>query len=310
MGLTEGPVLPVMQSIMAVESSESRRGFNMTVLQSVSGTLIATVIAPPILVGLANAYNWRVAFFLTLVPGLIISIFLAKFLREPKNIEIPHSVVRQRSKGRINYGELFRNSNVWVCLALAVCMNLWFMSIFTFGPLYLTEARHLSPTMMSLIMSALGLGGTVWGLIVPALSDRFGRKPIMVIFSAIAGLTPFSLLAVSNTTWLIVCVVLFNVIGGPMGLYMATIPAESVPAKYIAGTMGLIQGFGTLFAMFASTMGGILADRYGLSIVLWIGALAALVAGIISLLLYETAPVKLRRRASGLQVTPTEGFGE
>lgn len=310
MGLIEGPILPVMQSVMAVESSETRRGFNMTVLQSVSGTLIATVAAPPILVALATHYSWRIAFFLTLVPGLIISILIAKFVREPKTKEVPFAAVRQKSKERVNYGDIFRNRNIWVCLGIGVCVHLWFGAIFGFGPLFMTEARHLSPTTMSLVMSALGLGGTVWGLIVPALSDRFGRKPIMVIFSLIGALVPLSLLVIPNITWMIVCVVLFNVAGGPAGLYMATIPAESVPSKYVAGAMGLIQGFGALLGVVTSTVNGMLADHYGLPVLLWIGTIASAIAGPLSLLLYETAPVKLRARAARMGALSTSTASE
>ncbi|MBV9561373.1 MAG: MFS transporter, partial [Bradyrhizobium sp.] len=61
MGLAEGPVLPIAQSIMSAESSEHRRGFNMGVLQNFFSALLSNLAAPLVLVAIGQAYGWRAA---------------------------------------------------------------------------------------------------------------------------------------------------------------------------------------------------------------------------------------------------------
>jgi sugar phosphate permease len=80
---------------------------------------------------------------------------------------------------------------------------------------------------------------------------------------------------------------------------MATIPAESVPSRAIASALGLIMGAGELIGGFvAPTVAGFAADRYGLSLAMWMSAAGAILAGILSFGLVETAPAVLRRRAA------------
>ena len=91
-GLFEGPFLPIAQSVMAIESTPSRRGFNMGFIQVTPTGLIGGVLAPLILVAIANAFDWRAAFYFTLLPGLIMAFVMMKFCgnqkwkRQRKNI--------------------------------------------------------------------------------------------------------------------------------------------------------------------------------------------------------------------------------
>ncbi len=69
MGMAEGPILPIAQSLVAIESSAAKRGHNMGVMQNFGSNLLGSFAAPLILVAVASAYNWRWAFFLSGVPG-------------------------------------------------------------------------------------------------------------------------------------------------------------------------------------------------------------------------------------------------
>ncbi len=55
MGLAEGPILPIAQSLVVLESSESRRGFNMGVMQNLGSNLIGSFAGPVILTALAQS---------------------------------------------------------------------------------------------------------------------------------------------------------------------------------------------------------------------------------------------------------------
>src|SRR5213595_488801 len=56
MGLLEGPITPITQSILAVESSPSCRGFNMGFTMNTGNAVFGSFLAPLIIVGLANAF--------------------------------------------------------------------------------------------------------------------------------------------------------------------------------------------------------------------------------------------------------------
>src|SRR6202451_4016818 len=83
MGLAEGPILPVAQSLVAIESTAARRGNNMGVMQNFGSNLLGSFVAPLVLVAIASAFSWRWAFYLSGVPGLIMALLIAKYVRQP-----------------------------------------------------------------------------------------------------------------------------------------------------------------------------------------------------------------------------------
>ena len=84
MGIAEGPLMPICLAIMTVESSPMRRGLNIGIVQSVFSSLLGAAIAPLVLVQLAELFSWRVAFFLSGIPGILCAIAVMIWVREPQ----------------------------------------------------------------------------------------------------------------------------------------------------------------------------------------------------------------------------------
>ena len=65
MGTVEGPFLPICLAILPAVTAQQRRGLNAGIIQNVFGSVIGTVLAPIVLVALAEAYSWHAAFYLS-----------------------------------------------------------------------------------------------------------------------------------------------------------------------------------------------------------------------------------------------------
>jgi MFS family permease len=74
MGFAEGPFLPICFSVMNVVSSPKRRGVNAGLMQNFFASLLGTSLAPLVLPWLAEVYDWRTAFYLSAIPGLICAV--------------------------------------------------------------------------------------------------------------------------------------------------------------------------------------------------------------------------------------------
>ena len=83
-GCTRGSDYTDYQSILAVESSEKRRRFNMGFTMNTGNAVFGSLLAPLIIVALANAFDWHTAFYLTIIPGIILAFFILKSVRNPK----------------------------------------------------------------------------------------------------------------------------------------------------------------------------------------------------------------------------------
>jgi len=294
MGLAEGPILPLSQSMMVEASSPHRRGLNMGLLQGSAAGLFGAVIGPPVLIALAEAYGWRHAFIVSLLPGLLIAWLIWRYVRQ----DAPRRAQVSNAKPSANRLELLKSRNIVLCTLISCVFLTWFVILISFTPTFLVSVRGYSAPSMGAIMSCLGAAWVVWGFVVPSISDRIGRRPTLVLFSLIAACCPIALLYAPSPMVLGVLMVLTYTGLGCFTLFMSTIPAETVPREVMATALGMIMGVGELVGGFvAPTVAGFAADQFGLSIVMWISCGGALLAAGLSLLLKETAPSVLQRRS-------------
>ncbi|AQZ65141.1 Major facilitator family transporter [[Actinomadura] parvosata subsp. kistnae] len=295
MGTAEGAVLPMAQSLMVEASRESRRGFNMGLLQGSSAGLLGGIVAPLVVVWLAETYDWRVAFYVTIVPGLIMAALIWKFVRE----RAPRAPQVREETVKVPLGEVLRLRNIVVCMLIACCYLTWFVTIITFTPTYLTQVKGFDPGTMSGVMTCLGVAWVLWGFATPAISDRIGRKPALIGFTALAVCCPLAVVFVESPVLLGALMVVTYTGLGCFTLFMATIPAETVPRAALATALGVIMGVGELAGGFLGPMvAGWASDQWGLRAAMFIAAAGALAVVGFCFLLKETAPAVLRRRAA------------
>ncbi|WP_053847213.1 MFS transporter [Streptomyces sp. NRRL B-24085] len=303
MGVAEGAVLPLAQSLMVEASRENRRGLNMGLLQGSSAGLMGGIVAPLAVVWIAELHGWRTALLVTIVPGLLIAAWIAKSVREVPpggraRIAAADVLHETTADPKPSVREVLGHRNIVLCMAIACCYLTWFIVIVTFTPTYLLTVKGFSPSTMSGVMTCLGVGWVLWGFLTPAVSDRVGRKPTMIAFSVSAALCPLAIVYVSDPVALGLVVVLTYTGLGCFTLFMATIPAETVPRGALATALGLVMGVGELAGGFlAPVIAGRASDVWGLQTAMFISTGGAVAVVLLSFGLRETAPRVLRRRA-------------
>ena len=301
MGMVEGPILPISLAIMNAESTPSRRGINAGILQTFFGSLLGTTVAPLVVVYLAELYGWRVSFYLAGAPGLICALLIWRFVRGPEKKETKHN--EHKSQG-INPIKMLSIHNVLLCSLISCCMVAWYLLVVIFAPLIFTELRGYSETQMSRLMAVSGICTVIGGFLLPGISDRIGRKPVMVVFCFVSMLAPLAALYFSGPLWILGLLFFIGWSGSAtFPLFMGVIPSESVAPGLIATAMGLVVCFGELTGgALAPILSGFAADQTSLAAPALIAAGCALVAGILSMFLIETAPARTGGRIADREV--------
>ncbi len=160
---------------------------------------------------------------------------------------------------------------------------------------------HTTPSMtqmgISMAMIGMGLGSVVWG----SGSDRYGRKPVLIIsliiFVVATALSLFS----RNITFFIVCR-LFQGLGAGGAMVLSTsIPADVYMGRQLAKLMAIVGAINGIAPAFGPVLGGFMADRVG-----WKGIFVVLLAiGIIMTFwttrYKETLPPSRRIQQSSLK---------
>jgi MFS family permease len=299
MGLVEGPFLPVCLAIMTFESSEHRRGVNAGVMQNFFAAILGQTVAPLVLVPLAEAYGWRSAFFVAGIPGLLCALAVYLWVREPAKV-VPAAGSEVQNEPAMGFFDMMRVRNIYLCCAIAIFMVAWLVMGWAYYPLYLTGEAGMSGPTMGRVMAVLGVASAVSGFGAPWLSDRIGRKPIMISFCFAGLLTPLAVLYLHGSPVVLSILMFVGWLGsGAFPLFMGVIPGESIPRRYSATAMGLVVGVGEVLGGFVIvTLAGKLADLSSLVTPLLMQMGCTLIGGVLCLFLVETAPVKVRAVAA------------
>ena len=88
MGMSEGGIGPISQNLVVLEASPEKRGAAMGIMQNSLSSLFGSFAAPLVLVAIATALSWRDAFYLAAIPGMIMALVIAKYIREPTMAEV------------------------------------------------------------------------------------------------------------------------------------------------------------------------------------------------------------------------------
>jgi MFS transporter, ACS family, hexuronate transporter len=312
MGLAEGPLMPICLAILTSESSPNRRGLNIGIVQSLFSSLLGATIAPVVLVKLSVMFSWRVAFFLSGIPGILCALAIMLFVREPQPASAPRTQGASASDSAMRLN-MFSHRNIWLCSIIACLMVSWLMLHQMFLPLFFTKIRHFTEQQGGWIMSATGLCATLSGFIAAGLSDRIGRKPVVVTACLLSLLTPLAALYFNGSIVMLAALMFIGWIGtAAFALFMAVIPGESLPVRYVATATGLVACLGEIAGGGLQLIGGWIADLTTRAAPIQIAIFCALGGAILSLFLKETAPVKTGIRfgnpesAAALQPRPGE----
>lgn len=297
MGFAEGGVLPISQSLVAAEVKAERRGFAMGVMQNFGSNFLGSTVAPLVLVPIALAFGWRSAFYVAALPGLVTAALIWFLVREPE----PLSSDRSTSE-RFTLRDAVTERNIFLCMLIAIVLISYMVVCQAFMPLFLTKERGFSPDMMGRIMATLGISAAIGSFIIPGLSDRLGRRPVMVAVALVGVVLPLSALFYRGSPIILAALFFFGwALLGLFPLVMATIPSETVDVKHTAMTLGLVMGTGEIVGgVFSPSLAGIAADTFGLQAPMWIMTGLCISAGLLSVGLRETAPrIVAKRAASG-----------
>jgi len=304
MGAAEGPFLPVCQSLVAQESEHGKRGHNMGVMQNFGSNLLGSFAAPLVLVPIAAHWSWRMAFFIAGVPGLLMALLIARYVHEPHRRAPEAAVEGAGGSAAMSYLAMLGYRNMILCVLMSIFMVSWMVLGWAFLPLFYVKVRALSPGAMSVLMSLLGLSAAFFSFVVPGLSDRLGRRPVVLAFNLLGLLVPLAALYWHGSLYLLGTLIFIGwSASGTFPLFMGTIPSETIPARFVATSLGLTVGIGeVLGGVSAPALAGSAADRYGLTAPLVIMAGCAIAGALLALALRETAPRRVTAPAARSQL--------
>ena len=143
-----------------------------------SSANLGEVIGPLALGFLLNFFDWRTSLQIWAIPGLTIGLLYAAFGSEG-NLAAP----RARDYRRALWEDVIKNKAVFGLVAVSTLRAMGQTALAVFLPLYLSLHLKLSAGVAAAYMSILFLFAGIAPAFVGWISDRFGYKSLIILFS-------------------------------------------------------------------------------------------------------------------------------
>jgi len=290
MGLSEGAYVPA--SIVATQEASHPRRIGLNIgIQQMAAPLVGLGFGPVVAVGLLKVLpNWHWVFGVVAVPGLLTAALMYRILKNDAPLAHPSHL--GSGSNPVSWKELLRHRAVIVNTLCMFCWLTCLIVLTAFMPNYLTDHLKLSMDQMGMVLAGQGLGSFVGMVAVPAISDRIGRKSVMVVALVIelislwlltqVGADPFQLfVALFVSTFMVAGVVAITV--GPL-------TSGAIPAHMATGATGIVVGLGEVVGgAVAPAIAGGLAQQFGITIILNV-VLYAIALGLVIVLIGVREP--------------------
>jgi MFS family permease len=302
MGMAEGAFVPASIVATIEASKPSRIGLNVGI-QQMAAPLFGSFLGPLIAVGLLKLLpSWHWVFAVVALPGLLIALLMARVLRESRP---PQATPSAAVPAAVPWREVLTQRAVLVNTASMCCFLTALIVLAAFMPNYLTDHLKLGLDAMGLVLAGMGAGACLGMILVPAVSDRLGRRWVMAL-ALVAALVALGLLPSLGPDPAALAAVLFVagfMITGALAINVGPLTHAAVPAAIVTTATGIVVGVGEIVGgALAPAVAGALAQRAGITIVPWI-ALAATAVALLLVLLVVREP----RRGAAIARPPGAG---
>jgi predicted MFS family arabinose efflux permease len=285
MGFADGAYTPVSIAATLDASPQQRRGLNIGIQQMML-PLFGLGLAPLFVAGALRYIEWRLIFLVFVLPGLALAYAVRKMIPGHS----PPAQVHRRSSPS-DWKAVLGYANVRIAALLMLCWLTCLISTSAFMPNYLVDHLELRSEQMAVVMSAIGLGATAGTLLLPWLSDKIGRKPVMALSSIGVFVSLLLLVNASRNVGILFAflflVHFFN--NALIALTVGPLCAEAVPVTLMATASGLVIAVGELFGGgLAPVIVGQVAQRFGIEHVLWLPIIVMFAGFLLCLTIRDT----------------------
>ncbi len=255
------------------------------------------LLTPPMAVYIATwARTWRLSFFLLAVPALGMSALLWLNTRKPHQARQiaeearlspsmsgsnPNDGPAGAPNPTITWGQIIRA--IGILAMTSIFMQMVFSSVYSYLPFYLVDRHGITPEYAGIVVGLVAGAGIVGAPLGGALSDRLGRKQVILLSLSLAGPLLFAATRAPAGIWLPLSLAAYGTSISARMPAMESLIADVVPSRRRATVLGIYYLLGQETSGVVTPLVGRLIDLRGLDPVFTGLALGLFLVSVIAL---------------------------
>lgn len=255
------------------------RGYALAI--HATGASVGDMVAPLAAGALLASYGWGGAAAINAVPVFAVAMLCWIFLL-PRDRPAAGGARSRTGFGDYRAGllTLLRQRAVLGLCLMASLRSMAQTGLLVFLPLFLSDVLGVTPMVMGLAITGMHLGGVIVSPIAGMLSDRIGRRPVVMGGLGASTVLIVALTLIDDQTIFVASV---SALGFVLYAVRPVIHAwmmDLAPADVRGSATSLLFGTQSALSVLIPVMGGAIADAYGLREVFYLIAAIMLLANL------------------------------
>ena len=245
------------------------------------GGNVGDAIAPVVIGAALAIFSWRQVVVLNVAPGLVVALLMFALLGTiqlgPKKAHGESQSLAQYMRG---LRQLLRNRALVLLSVGSSFRTMTQTALLTFLPVYLANDMGYSPAVTGACLFALQAAGFAAAPVAGHMSDRMGRKHIMMASLAMTAVVLIGMAVAGKSPAFIALIAV-------LGFFLyATRPVlqawllETTPKNMGGSSIGVLFGAQAVGAALGPWIAGMIADRQGLSATFYFLAFTIVIANV------------------------------
>jgi len=268
-----------------------RKGFVLS-LHGMGGNA-GDAIAPLVVGALLAVFTWREVVMMNVVPGLVMSALILALLGTLQ-LTAGKKTAQTQEKGQSlaeylkGLRALTRNRTLLLLSTSGAFRSMTQNSLLTFLPLYLARELGYSAAVVGMAMFALQAAGLAASPVAGHLSDRLGRRSVLMGTMAMTALVLVFMAFAGQSSAFVFFVAVLGFFLYAIRPVIQAWTLEATPKKMGGSSIGILFGAQALGSSIAPLIGGLIADRFGLGSTFLFLAMTIVVANLFIFLVPPT----------------------
>ncbi len=225
----------------------------------------ADAIAPLVVGALLAWFSWRTVVVINIVPGIVMAtmiiVMLGAFTKSSRTDSINAGGKSRSMKDYLkDYVSLLKNRALMLVCVSSAFRTMTQTALLTFLPVYLAYELGYSPFLVGVCLAVLQVAGFVASPIAGHLSDRMGRKRIVMSSMALTAVMIVFMALAGKSFAFVLFIALVGFFLYAMRPVLQAWAVESTPKDLAGSGVGLQFGIQAVGASIAPAVFGMIAD--------------------------------------------------
>ncbi len=230
---------------------------------------------------LLTVLSWRNVVILNVIPALIVSFLIVLYLGRPADQKEKSDDKTSRIKAADTLWALktlLKNRTIVMMSTSSAFRSMTQTALLTFLPVFLANQMGYPSVWIGGCIFALQAAGFIAAPIAGHLSDRMGRRRIIMSSMAMTAIVLLLMATMGGSTAFVLLISFLGFFLFAIRAVMQAWMLDATPTNMGGTSIGILFGVQAIGAAVGPALGGILADRYGLTATFYFLALTIVIA--------------------------------